>query len=254
MHTYTWNTSFSSLGRNQTTVKEELRYQAKFCKILLPLSKICLNMNNFPSCKSKLMVQKSEPFLYPICSKLKGNISKPYQPTLTDCRLLRPKCSVQSALSCLPIHTGMCSIWLPVRLPYYKLYKLTLTDCRLLRPRCSVRSALSRLPIHTGMCSIWLPVRLSTCRQVRFSRPSILVMLLYDRFSSLSLISLSSRSIRSTMFVLRFSTCSLFRRSRFSMYWNQARNYRLYYSPVYSMILIYEPRQAKFRALRVAVT
>ena len=89
------------------------------------------------------------------------------------------------------------------------------------------------------MCSIWLPVRLSTCRQVRFSRPSILVMLLYDRFSSLSLISLSSRSIRSTMFVLRFSTCSLFRRSRFSMYWNQARNYRLYYSPVYSTILIY---------------
>lgn len=96
-----------------------------------------------------------------------------------------------------------------------------LTDCRLFLPRCNVRNARNRLASQTGMCSILLPVRFNTWRYIRFSRPSILVIRLYDRFRSFSFRHLSSFSILSIMLLLRLSCCSFFNLSRFSMYCKQ---------------------------------
>lgn len=96
-----------------------------------------------------------------------------------------------------------------------------LTDCRLFLPRCNVRNARNRLASQTGMCSILLPVRFNTWRYIRFSRPSILGIRLYDRFRSFSFRHLSSFSIFSIMLLLRLSCCSFFSLSRFSMYCKQ---------------------------------
>lgn len=96
-----------------------------------------------------------------------------------------------------------------------------LTDCRLFLPRCNVRNARNRLASQTGMCSILLPVRFNTWRYIRFSRPSILGIRLYDRFRSFSFRHLSSFSILSIMLLLRLSCCSFFSLSRFSMYCRQ---------------------------------
>jgi len=80
------------------------------------------------------------------------------------------------------------------------------------------RSAFSFLASHGGIVSILFPLRLRTWSDVRYSRRSIFAMQLNDRFSSRKHISLSSFSILSMSFLLKFSTSRCLNRSRFSIY------------------------------------
>ena len=101
---------------------------------------------------------------------------------------------------------------------FHKTTVTALTDSSLFLPIWKALSDFSLFPIHIGICSIKFPVKFNNCKFVKFSKPSIFVIQFIDKLSSFSFRSLSSFSIFSIILLLRINTCSLFIRSKFSMY------------------------------------